>query len=285
MDTRTYQVGFYQGVHGDQDTEETVGGYLVDWAEGEPPEISMGGYTYRLKELQNHKGRMLQGVLAKFRHDDLPKIGSPKSDQEKNIPLGKEEGLIEKNHFIYDKKRQLLVYQQNGHGSTHNQLGQYITQATNVTTVFNPVVQPDAMERLIKGGFKPKKLQLSVAKPSPALMKGHAFNRGLMNMMAEGNAQHINITMSMGHSVTEYLFMDVGAAMDELMGHADVKIARLNTVDDDGIEHPIDLIADRIRDRISVKMVDRYPDSAEVFQELTKAKNRNEPLIKAILGE
>lgn len=287
MVTKTYQVGFYQGVYGDKDTKEKISTYLTLWAKDDSaPVINIGDYTYRIKQMTDHSGKMLRGIFAKFRHDDLPKIGSSGDNSEKDIALSDEEGLIEKNHFVFDKSKQLVVYQQNGHGSTINKFAEYFTYAGGETTVFNPVLQPEAMKRLLQAGNKPKKMHISVAYPSnPELLAGNKFNKNLMKLMTDSGSLNLNIVMSMGHAKKEYLSMDISKAMTELFDHAVVSIARFDVEDPDGVTHPIDLIADRLKGSIIVKMDGRYPDTSEVFQELSKLKIENNEQIAKILGK
>lgn len=284
MDTKTYQVGFFR-VGRSSDVED-LSRVFASWEQaGSSPVIRVGSNEFKIKGLVASGGSLVRGVFAKFRHDDLPKIGSSEDDSEKDIDLDDEEGLIEKNHFLYDKKMQLLVYQQNKQGSGVTGFAEYLTLATEATTVFNPIVQPDAMRRILKGNFKPKKISFSVARPAPEFLdaKRHALTRNLMKIMNDGGAYNINMTMSLGKR-GGYLTADVMQSISELISNTSVRTAKIDVEDVDGITHPIDLIADRVKDEITVKMVGRYPDAEQVFRELTKSKHANEGLIRSILG-
>ena len=284
METKTYQVGFYQGVHGDKDTKTTVSDLLTGWAVNGAPVINIGIFTYKLKELIAHQGTMIQGVIAKFRHNDIPVIGSI-YDTERRIELDEEEGLIEKNHFLYYQDKDLLVYQQNRDGSTYGKLAEYITTATGITTVFNPVIQKDALLRLIQGGVKPRKMNVSFARPGdPALLSNHKFNKDLMKLLTDTGGMNMNVTISMGRTKKEYLSMDVFNSISELMGATHVGTAKLEVENEDGVTETVDLITDRIKGAITVKMKGRYPITSDIFSNLTALKSEVNNELKAVLG-
>ena len=52
----------------------------------------------------------------------------------------------------------------------------------------------------------------------------------------------------------------------------------------DGIEHPVDLIADRLVTTRKVKMVGRYPDEDEMYEALLDAKDKFEPELSEYFG-
>ena len=285
MASKTYSVGFYTGMHGDQNYPEDISTCLRCWSsEHQPPAVTIGSYKYKIKNLVGSQGNLIQGVFAKFRHDDLPNIGGS-DDTERPIELDDEEGLIEKNHFLYDCSREVLVFQQNGHGSTVGQFAEYITQAKDVTSVFNPIIQPDAMRRLLSGNTKPVQIELSVAAPeNPALMKQTAFTKNLIKTMSESGARTINLKMSIGRTRNDYLKMDVVQGVAELFNHTPVKVARFKMEDSDGVNHLIDLVTDRIKASIIVDMQGRYPNSENIFSKLAEVRREHAASIVEVVG-
>lgn len=285
MTSKTYSVGFYSGMHGDRDHEEEISTCLRSWSSGEqPPAVNIGSYKYKIKNLVGYQGGLIRGVFAKFRHDDLPNIGGA-DDAERPIELNNEEGLIEKNHFLYDCSNEVLVFQQNGHASTVGRFAEYITQAKDVTSAFNPIIQPDAMRRLLSGNTKPVQMELSVAAPdNPALMRGTAFTKNLMKTMTESGARTINLKMSIGRTRNDYLQMDVVQGVAEFFNHAPVKVARFKMEDTNGQDHLIDLVADRIKASIIVEMQGRYPNSENIFSKLAEVRREHAASIAEVIG-
>lgn len=288
MDTKTYAVGFFQGAHGDKDTKVTIGDVLKQWAESKSPVVDYASHSYRLKNLEV-RPRFIQGEFAKLRKKDIPKIGSNTSDSESQIPLDDEQGLVEKNHFLFYPKRNLLVFQSNRDASTHNMFGTYITEATDETTIFNAVLKLDSAKRLIGGGVKPKEVEVSFAVPQGSeVRKGKKrFTNEMISAMAGAGGMSMSARISLGRgsrSSTSYLTMDVKDALVELTSIMDTSVARLKIENEEGIEDTVDLIADRIKDTIKVSMTGRYPVTRDIFEKLRECTRGNDEDLKAVLG-
>jgi len=61
-------------------------------------------------------------------------------------------------------------------------------------------------------------------------------------------------------------------------------VARAYVEDDDGSEHKIDLIADKITERVIVGMDGRYPIPTEMFTQLRHAYDNNRAALDEIFG-
>jgi hypothetical protein len=286
MPNKTFNVGFYQIEYGDNETTEIIHDYFKGWSdESTGPAEKLKSDYHELRNLQNNNNKIIYGEFVKFRDSDLPHIGELGNKVEHEIGLEEREGLIEKNYFIYYKRYNLIVYQQNGNGSTANQFGQYLTQVTGETTVLQPILEPGAMARLMKKDMKPKYLEVSFAKPkNKDIIPNDLWTKDVFSMLNNSGGNNAFIRVSLGQgSRGRFLNQSVKKSIKELMRHTDVKIARLK-VDEDGIEHPIDLIADRIKSTITVQMRGRYPVRHEVFQELKSSYNEQKKAIISVLG-
>lgn len=282
MAIKTFSIGFYQGVFGDKNVKENVSDILKELLKEDTPVFNIRGYDFKLKELKQNK-KTIQGILCKFRHDDIPIIGN-KNNLERPIDLSDDEGLIEKNHFVYYTDQELLVYQHNKHACHYKILGEYITEITGKTCVFNPIIQKESFDSLMKGGVKPRKINVSFARPSNNNLTGHKFNSDLMKLLSDTGGLNINLTISVGRRKSKYLNMDIRDALLELVREAEPNIARLNYDDDEGGRHDIDLIADRITSSVDVYMNGRYPNSEKMFSELRSAKNEKNDQIKRVIS-
>ena len=290
MTTKTFSVGFYQGQFGDNNTVETVGDHLRGWADdpATAPLVTLHDTNYELRNLRPfNQGQLIWGEYVKFRDKDLPHIGQMGGDgDEREIDLDDREGLIEKNHFIFYKRHQLLIYQNNKNANTINQFARFFTEATGEVTIFNPILRAESMARLMRGEVRPKYVEVSYARPtnSEAVASDDWTNKafGILNASGGNNAL---VRISLGRGPRgRFLNQSIKQSIAELIDQTNVSIARL-IVDDDGIEHPIDLIADRLKDKIQVKMEGRYPDRSDIYRQLDEAKRRQNHIITDLLGE
>src|SRR5690606_17843931 len=83
------------------------------------------GFIYEIRGVFQ-EGAEFRGAFVKIRSDQIPHAGSP-GGVEREIGLRDNEGLIEKNHFIYRPSDELLIYESNGHGSRVSKLGAYLS--------------------------------------------------------------------------------------------------------------------------------------------------------------
>lgn len=284
---KDYSVNFYSiGLSKDDSGKPDIMEMLEKWNAGSKsgPVTDSSGTPYKIKDLVVHQG-VARGVFAKYRHEDLPRIGSEKSNDERDIDIDDEEGLIEKNHFIYYPKKRLIAYQASREGSHSKQMERYFTECSGRTFSFNPVLRKDSWNRLAKTGVRPKKIEVSVASPKASLLNGLKFNRDLKRMMDESGSYNFHGTYSMGRQKSEYLNMDVEAVFKELMAQATVNVARVTVEDNDGDTHTIDLLLERIKGKISVNDGGRYPDSDEVFKAMNTLKQEFDTELNKVLPD
>jgi len=289
MEQKTYTVGFYQGVHGAGKEEMTkLSKVFKKWKVTSPPSQKSNNYTYQVRGLTK-RGTYYEGIFAKFRYNDIPKIGSVANVKEIKIPLKPDQGLIEKNHFLYYPAKQVLVFQNCREAGTPNQFAKYITEATSKTAVFNPILKGDSAKRLMLGGVKPRELEVSFAMPK-GVVRTQGKNKFTSNILealgsAGGRSMTLKITLGgQSRSTSDYLNMDVKDAMQELVSITDTRTARLKVDTDEGITDTIDLIADRITASVQVKMAGKYPQTKSLFQALKDAKSDANHEIEAALG-
>jgi hypothetical protein len=286
MDNKKFKVRFYVGQVGAAGADGLVSAALDGMASDGCPVTKIGNLNYEIRGLHRFKnGSSFQGVFARFRSDDLPHVGKP-GGKERELDIGPEDGLLEKNYFLYFRQHQLLVYQENGNGSAVGRLGEYFTRYFNTTTVFQPVLQPDATRRLLQNDVEPMSLELSFARPTNAnWFPPDDFSKELLALMKSAKAPSIRLLMkgSGRGAQRQPLSRKIKRSVVGLLGHGDVKVARL-LVDDNEGRHPIDLIADRLTHHIDVEMVGRYPAEHSVFNGLMEAKDEHNGALEAIFG-
>lgn len=287
MERKTYKVGFFEGRIGADGKAGRVSAVLRDLAASGCPVISRGD-LYEIRDLRALKGgASFSGAFARLRTNDIPHIGEP-GGPERPIDLAEKEGLLEKNHFLYFRQHELLVYQANRSGSGVTRFAEYISDIVNETTVFAPVLQPDALKRLVSGKANLTKLELSFARPTATdFYPKDNWNKELMHLMHSSDAARVHIEISSkGYGRNppgRHLANRMKGAVRDLVNNIDVRVAKVN-VDEGGVEHAIDLIADRIKARVEVEMNGRYPVPDRMFAALQEAANDNAGVLREIFG-
>lgn len=291
MKIKDYRIDFFTGrvgADGKAGKVSAIFDQLVD--QGSAPVPYFDGHDFEIRDLVRMSNRAsFKGVFAKFRKEDLPHAGEP-GGPEREIDLDDQEGLLEKNFFLYHRKHELLVYQSNRQGSHPNRLASYLGGVINEHVLFDPVLQPEPMRRLLRGDVLPRSLDLRIARPAnPQIVPADEWNQAVMKVLsgAGGMSLHIRIRGD-GRSQKEsehHLATRVKRAVSELMDVADVTRAKLEVDEADAPEHTIDLIADRLSSRQQVQMNGRYPVSDSIYDALRKARSEVSDQLQEIFGE
>ncbi|MCY0966138.1 DUF6731 family protein [Parathalassolituus penaei] len=302
-DTKVYNVSFY-----------TV--FLVDGTDN-PPKLSQvfdgivsGGdlpcevynqveqMTYQLRDVMRMVDGRFRGVFAKFRSNDLPKIGSRFNngqDGERPIDLRDDEGLLEKNYFLYDPRMELLIFQVNGQGTKINKTAEILTgicsdkTGTIVNVFLSPVLRPDAIRRILDENIKPTKLKVSFARPTnPDIYKSDmpSFSNGLLDLLSSSDGANLTLTISANgrgrSSFRNFLSDSVKLGLVHLSDTIPVATSQLWF---DESADPIDLVEDRIKGITDpVEQDGKYPKIDSIFSALDAVYRRYADEIKQVLA-
>ena len=248
-----------------------------------------GSMTYEIRDLESHSnGATYTGVLAKFRTDDFPHVGEPGGEEEE-LNIGDNQGLIEKNHFIFHRQNQLLVWQVNGNASSEKRLGEVLSDISNETVVFNPVFQPDAVRRLMRGNVTPLSLEFTIARPTNTdLIPRNQWNEGLLSLMGQAGGARFSAKITSDSRSAEgdkrKLMPRMKSALKELSGMDGVTKAKF-IVEEDGIKHPLDLLEDRVKSSQTVEMIGRYPSVRSMYSALRRAKTEQQAALDEYFGQ
>jgi hypothetical protein len=290
--TKNYKVGFFVGKVGSDGKVGKVSAILKKLA-GQKKHLIHGAGArtdkYEIRHLESfNDGASFTGVFAKIRLSDLPHIGEA-GGPERELELAEKEGLIEKNHFLYFRRYEMLVYQANRNGGSEQRMAEYLSSSANETISFDPVLQPEPMKRLMRNELKITSLEVSFARPTNAdWYPKDQFGKDLMGLLhgAEGARLHLSVHANgYGRRTKQHHLRDaLKRTMREIVNHADTRVARV-MVDDDDHEHPIDLIADRIRDSVVVPMNGRYPVTEKMFNALREVHDAQGHNFRDIFGD
>lgn len=284
-DSKSYTVGFYTfGLA--NDFEGTIADLLQTWIDaGSAPVVARATSKFEVRRLQR-VGNLFKGFIGKLRFDDLPHATRP-GGNERELELEDDEGLIEKNFFLYFSQQGVFVYQHQANGATYTQFEQYLTETMGNTISLNPIIQPDAMRRLMRGEVKPRMVELTISKPAANFLGESRLTREMVALMnsSEGMRMHMKFSLGPGrHGPLQALTNAFKSATAELMDHGIVTTAKFH-VSEDGDTHPIDLLADRIVGSATVNLVGRYPREADIFHALDESWRVKMPLILESIGQ
>lgn len=248
----------------------------------------LGDYTRDLwRARQVRRPNAWFGQFRKFRHGDLPLVGAPGEEGEE-LSIAEDQGLIEKNFFLVVAPHDVLLWGVNGHANTPSQFTRFLSELIGTRVVADPIVQPDAMRRLMRGGVELRKVHMRVAKPTnPDWYPSDDFSRDIINLLAQGGGDSLTLQAGVDGRLAPSNQTDLAVrwkrAIRELVGDGLATSARVDVVED-GIEHPIDLIADRLASHIEVDHDGRYAPTETMLGALMSAWADIEPMIRDAFG-
>ena len=269
MGQKKFGVRFYKGTaaHATTQVSDILQQLYTGHVAGQPyPHVSIGSLAYELRNFTSHNsGVVFTGVLAVLR-DDAPNI---RDDQgvERPIDLQPGERLIEKNHFMFFKERQLLVWQVNTRASHISRFENYLHAASGLVLGFDDIITAASFKRISEGTVK--KLEVRIAAPkNPDLIPSDDWTAQAMDMMRGVGATSIKIDVST--RTKKGLMPAVKDVIDRLKDSAEAESIKVKLADE---SEPIDLVADSIKGKVTVNMLGVYPDPADMFTQLQQLKD------------
>ncbi|HDS1797562.1 TPA: hypothetical protein QEM76_000196 [Pseudomonas putida] len=250
--------------------------------------LAVNGYTreiWKPLERVSDTSRSFAGQFRKFRTSDLPEIGAAGEDAAE-LELEANQGLVERNFFVFYPQRQVLAWCRNAHGNTPNQFARFLSNLWSTKLQAGPILLPDAARRLMGNEISLKKIKLVIPRPAnPDMYNENEFNKGLMSMMSGADADSIHIEMGIDARRS-----DTRGSLSERLKRALAEAANLGAstakavVYDDGIEHPIDLIADRIFSVQEIVTNAKYPPAGTMYQAIDSAMHECQGQIDDYFG-
>lgn len=276
MQTKTFQVSFYQQLVTSEKTfvsDLLKKEYKYQKKGNSPYTWKLNNFAFQLRDIVSiNKGQSFTGIFVKFRLNDLPELGLLEGDLSK-IDMSNHDGVVEKNYFLYERKREIITYQANKSGSSINLFSNFLINLSGLdeTISFNPILKLNSAKRLMDKGIDIKKIEFSIARPSLSNINSNDSLTGFVkNLAQETNGYLIHTTISKEPSSSgEWLQQSVKQGLS-LIANGGANVARAWT---DEYEQPIDLIADRIKGPIKVDMEGYYPDSELIFKKMARLKN------------
>jgi hypothetical protein len=226
------------------------------------------------------------GQIRKIRKADLPEVGAPGRDGKK-LELDSDEGVIEKNFFIYYSHNCLLVLHRNDDGNTGAHLAQLLSASAGVLFYAGPIIRPDQAEKLLNNQLSIKKFSVKIPKPTnPDLYPQGSISAKTIELLNQSGADSLDITFSIDQRVETSagrLSSALQSAVGQLLAMGATK-AKLDT-DENGKILPIDLIANRIYSLQHINTNSYFPPSESMYKLADKAKYEQRELLDEYFGK
>jgi hypothetical protein len=267
---KRYKADFYVATHNDEREHPK----LVELLDAG---IAAGGYTeaieldpgsnewYQVRSIVKVH-RVYRGVFGRSRYGEKPLQGTV-DGREADVDLKPGHGLVEKNYFLFYADRNLIVYQRNASGSHYSRFQRYARSAIGGNVTFEPVLTRDSYVRLLAGG-QPRSVELSFQSPKDPTVYQDLFFGEAARLVRRVGGTSASIRISTGRSAAR-----LTQIKNSVVEAAKLGIARVARVQLEDEADPIDLIADRITQSITVPLqANGRPDSEAVYAALAQAE-------------
>jgi hypothetical protein len=287
---RSYTVDLFEVQCGPENERVALAVVLAALPQKSPVEVSVHGRSYEMREFTKSHGNYT-GWIAKLRMDDLPHAGAL-GGKERELDLKAEEGLLEKTHFMLIPSHEVLLLQRNRVAGGLKALTELLSNQSGATVVAHPIIQAEAIERLLDGNASLRRVEVEVARPkNPDLLKAESvsgWTKHVLETLAETGGYKVRLQIKAdARTDTPLLHRDLLKSLKSLRKAVDVTHARA-TVVEAGDEEPIgtvDLLQDRLAGTAEVDVVDRYPNSIGMWKELARIWHSHKPLVEKVLGK
>lgn len=251
-----------------------------------PSSSNRDGYTREVWALKKRPDGSFAGEIRKFRNSNVPEKGAP-GKQSEPIPLEIDEGIIERNFFVYYPSQSVIGWHRNHFACGISRFSGFLSAIFSTKVKAYPLLEKDAVERLMRGNVKMKKISLTIPRPrNPELYPENDFSKKTLSLLGDSGADTMQVVMGINTRRGDSdgnLKHNIKFAMQELVDFGARK-AVVEVFGDDGIVHPIDLIAERI---VSVQVAEtdaRFPPAGTMYRLIDTAYADNQENIDGYLG-
>ncbi|NYT64688.1 hypothetical protein H0A58_01740 [Alcaligenaceae bacterium] len=235
---------------------------------------SPSGYSFELREINLHQG-VITGCLALL-GSDAPHIRDINGDERK-IETQPGDQFLQKNYFIYSKASRLLVWQFNLAANHVNNFGIMLTTLSgNIHTVVCNVLLDDAFgfdpttAEIQYVDFRVREPRTNAEREQVRQLNPNSWGVDPFETMTRSNSSTFSLVLQTRKASAPKLANWVGDMVEKLWGSGQTRRLRVKVSD---ATEPLDLLAKRIKRRITVEMNGLYPEPTSVLQQLQEAKD------------
>lgn len=275
IQTRRYNIDFYQLNHTSTPQVPAILDGFNNILNGAPAVHNVKGYIRELCMLSSRNspfGMSIGGQFRKFRTSDLPEIGAAGGDAVE-LELAENQGLIERNFFVFYPDRNLIGWCRNAHANTANHFADFLSTCFGTRVTAGLIIEPDAVRRLMRDDIQLKKIEVTIPRPTnPDFYPDSEFSRTIVGLLRDNGADSIHVTLGVNSRRSDTqgrLGSTLKNALSEVLGMGASTAKAI--VYDDGIEQPLDLIADRVKSLQDIDTNARFPPSETMYAAIDAA--------------
>lgn len=255
------------------------------------PLIKIDDISYHIRGVTKNADKSISGYIVKYK-ENVHDSSSLSSLEEKVINLGSDNAFIEKNHFIIFVEKnnfQLLSYQHSRDGTTINTLISYLNSIFDINVVHEDILTKESLDEVFDKGMI-KKVEFKIHKPVSKHYQpdpNSSWTTNAFNEMMQSGATTFSGTIGT-NSKTKGLTNRVKNEVKQMLKLESTKSLKVRLSND---SKPIDLFAERIYDKITVRL---YSDeiegtstinSTEVYAQIRRVKKNNQKHFDANFNE
>lgn len=296
MATKRFNFDFYQcttisgNEHRPLTPEDVFSQFLRQYQNRPQDTVKRVGNKITEMRLIEETPEGFRGIIGKHRENDLPHAAIA-GGGEREITLHANENLLEKAYFKFYIANNILVIQRNRYCYNWLHLGKYLSSSSQTTSI-NPIIEPTSLEWLMRDEVRIKTLEIAIARPRNVQLfqpTEHDFNNAIVATLNGTNSAKVNLTLR-GDARSQapderYLGSTIKRAFTETLETFEVEKLQLETKNTvTGIEHPIDLVSEKLNFHADLQMLGRYPLGEDMWNALDEAKTSKEDELAAYFG-
>lgn len=228
------------------------------------PTIDLSGDKFQIRGM-TRIGSVWKGTFVKLR-DDAPHVVAA-DDQERELDLEEGDHLIEKCHFIYRERGNVLVWQANRSAGGLSRVEDYLSALLEQVVTLPYVMNDAEIEQVLRGNLY--ELDFAYDRPEAPTRQSPRWHQEAFDMMSGVDAAHAKFTLRAprGGSLADRTKQMVR----EMIPALGVSKVRVKLTEDKEL---IELFMAPLKDEIRVEMIGRYPIPLHVFEALEQAYDR-----------
>lgn len=211
--------------------------------------VEVKGYTRELYRLNKNKKGFWLGQFRKYRVDQLPAYARFGED-ETEIKLDEDEGIVERNCFIFYPDRNVLVWQHDAHANHPERFADFLSAISGDKIEAAPILTKSALLKLMANKTEALKFHISVARPTaPSMYNANKFTESLFSLMNNSGADLFNLTGGVDLRSKDAGYLNSGIlkrGLETLVSSGAARTAKVLVLDE-GKKEWLDLITDRVK--------------------------------------
>jgi hypothetical protein len=229
------------------------------------PPIDLGGEHFQMRDLQR-VGTVWKGVFAKLREDAPHIVDAANKERELELELG--DRVVDKLHFLYRERPNVLVWQVNRNAGGLARMQDYLHRLFEDYAQLVQVMNTAELQRVLDGSVY--ELSFAYARPPNLPADAPAWNQHSFDMMANVHAAQAKFLLRAPRNAS--LAETSKRMIRQMLGSTGIEKVRVRLSDE---TDPVELFMAPLRDTIRVQLVGRYPVPADVYQALEEVYERH----------